>query len=109
MKFLLRCLLTLGVAVALSVLLYYAVQAVSDASPERHPNVGNVPPVTHNTTENPAPRPERPENNPNGGIRLRSLLGIVKRIIIFSVLVFASVLAKNIIFRRNTNQRKPAD
>ena len=109
MRFLMRCLLTLGVAVVLGVLLYYAVQAVSDASPQQRQHIGNAPPVASNAAENPATRPARPENNSGGGVRGRSLLQIAKRIVIFSVLVFASVLARNLIFNRKPSQRKPTD
>jgi len=56
-----------------------------------------------NIPANPSTRPERPEKN--GGIRWRSLLRIARRVLVFSLLVFAAVLAKNYIFERKPARR----
>jgi hypothetical protein len=105
MKFLLRCLLVLGIATVLGALLYYTVQALPGAStrpgtPLETQNGNNAP--------NPGSRPERPENNRNDGPRLRSMVGVIGKTILFSVLVFAAVIGKNFIFERKPG-RKLAD
>ncbi len=105
MKFLLRCLLVLAVAVAIGLILYYAVQALPGTSPSSNP------PGTQLETQNGSnapdnPRPEPPRNERGGGFRLRSVVGIAGKAILFSIIVFVSVMAKNIVFERAPNRKK---
>ena len=99
MKFLLRCLLVLAIAVALGVMLYYAVQALPGASPSLSAPGAQLEPQNGNN----APRPEGSRDDQGGGIRPRSVVGVVGKAILFSVIVFVSVIAKNIVF-----QKKPS-
>jgi hypothetical protein len=103
MKFLLRSLLVLAVAVAFGVVLYYAAQALPGGSTPNQSAVKTQPEGAKNAPQNPASRPERPVNK--GGLRLRSVLQVTRRAIVFSFLVFISVLAKNFIFKRKPNKR----
>lgn len=96
MKFLLRCLLVLMVAVAFGVLLYYSVQTLPGASPARP----GAQLENGNNAQNPGPRPERPDNRRRDGPRLRSIVGVMGKTILFSVLVFVAVLGKNFVFRK---------
>jgi hypothetical protein len=98
MKFLLRCLLVLAVAVAFGVLLYYSVQALPGASPARPGS--QLESQNVNNAQIPGPRPERSENNRRDGPRLRSVVGVIGKTILFSVLVFVAVLGKNFVFRK---------
>ncbi len=105
MKFLLRCLLVLAIAVALGVMLYYAVQALPGASPSSSaPGTQLEPQSGNNAPENSGPRPEGRGNDRGGGIRLRSVIGIVDKAILFSVIVFVSVIAKNIVFQKKSGR-----
>lgn len=107
MKFLLRCLLVLAIAVALGAMLYYAVQALPGASPSlRPPGTQLEPQNGNNTPQNPGPRPEERGNDRGGGIRLRSVIGILGKAILFSVIVLVSVIAKNIVFQKKPNNNK---
>jgi hypothetical protein len=108
MKFLLRSLLVLAVAVAFGAILYVAVQALPSDSPNPPPNA-NQPGTGRNTPENPAPRPGRSENNRGGGVSWRFLLGLARRVVTFSVLIFVAVLGKNYIFERKPNKKKISD
>jgi hypothetical protein len=103
MKFLLRSLLVLAVAVAFGVVLYYAVQALPGGSKPNPSRVNTRPEGAKNVPQNPASRPERPENRV--GFRWRSVLQVTRRAIVFSLLVFISVLAKDFIFKRGPNRR----
>ena len=103
MKFLLRSLLVLAVAIAFGVVLYYAVQALPGGSTPNQSAVKTQPEGAKHPSQNPASRPERPVNK--GGLRLRSILQVTRRAIVFSFLVFISVLAKNYIFKRKQNKR----
>src|SRR6266498_3451193 len=101
MRFLLRSLLVLAVALAFGIVLYYAVQALPGSSP----NQPGAQPVAQNggtVPQNRPPRPEGREDDPGGGFRLRSIVGVIGKVILFSVLVTISVLAKNFIFERNS-------
>jgi hypothetical protein len=105
MKFLLRCLLVLAVAIAFGVLLYYSVQALPGASPTRPGSQ-----LESQTGNNlPRPRPERPENNRRDGPRLRSMVGVAGKTVLFSVLVFVAVLGKNCIFERKSGTKTNSD
>jgi hypothetical protein len=104
MKFLVRSVLVLAVAVAFGALLYYAVRALPNDSPNPRPNAD-----VQSQNKNPAPRPERSENNRGGGIGLRSILGLARRILVFSALVFFAVLGKNYIFERKAFGKKRRD
>jgi hypothetical protein len=110
MKFLLRSLLVLAVAVAFGAVLYYVVRALPNDSPNPRPNTNLQPQNRNNTSENPAPRPERSENDHGrGGIGLRFFLGLARRILVFSALVFFAVLGKNYIFERKAFGKKTRD
>ena len=108
MKFLLRSLLVLAVAVAFGAVLYFAVRALPSDSPNPPPNA-NLPGSGRNALENPAPRPERTQSNRGGGISWRFILGLARRVVTFSVLIFVAVLGKNYIFERKTDKKKTAD
>jgi hypothetical protein len=109
MKFLLRSLLVLAIAVVFGVVLYYAVQALPGISFNPPPGARLRPEEGRNEPDRTAPKPERRENDRGGGIRLRSLFGVVGKVIQFSVLVFVSVLAKNLIFERRLFKKRPPD
>jgi hypothetical protein len=106
MKFLLRCLLVLGIATVLGALLYYTVQALPGATPRPGARLETQ---NGNNVTNPGPRPERPENNRNDGPRLRSMVGVIGKTILFSVLVFAAVIGKNFIFERKLGRKSLGD
>ena len=107
MKFLLRCLIVLAVAVAFGVILYYAVQALPGATNppvvQRPPENGQAPP------QNSPARPERPESSRGNGISLRSILGFGSKMILFSAIVAIAVFTKNLIFERKPNKRTTKD
>lgn len=108
MKFLLRSFIVLAIAVGAGVVLYYAVQALPGDSPTSNPPGIQLPPENGRTpSQNLPPRPERPEND--GGFRLRSIFGIASRALMFSVLVFVAVLAKNLLFEKKSDKKNTAD
>ena len=108
MKFLLRSFVVLAIAVAVGVVLYYAVQALPSDSLTSNPSANQLPAENgKNAPKNLPPRPT--ENNRGGGIRWRSVLGIARRTIIFTVIVFVGVIAKNFLFERKPNKKKMAD
>jgi len=87
-------------------MLYYAIQALPGASPSFSPPGTRLEPQNgNNAPENPGPRPEGPGNDRGGGIRLRAVAGIVGKAILFSVIVFVSVIAKNIVFQKKPNNK----
>ena len=105
MKFLLRCLVVLAIAVALGAMLYYAVQALPGASPSLSaPGTQLEPQSGNNAPENPGPKPEGRGNDRGGGIRLRSIVGVAGKAILFSVIVIISVIAKNIVFQKKPDK-----
>ena len=108
MRFLLRSLLVLAVAAALGIMLYYAVQALP-GGPQTSAGARLETPAGGNTPQNLPPRQERPENGRGSGFRPRALLGVVGKIILFSVLVTISVLAKNFIFERKSKGKNSSD
>ena len=71
MKFFFRSLLVLAVAAILGLVLYYAVQALPNDSPNPRTNANLQPQNGNNAAENPAPRPERSENDRGGDAVLR--------------------------------------
>ena len=103
MKFILRSLLVLAVAVVFGLVLYYAVRALPNDSPPSRPNPGIQ---THNENTVPRPRPERSENDRGGGTGRRFVLGLARRILVFSALIFFAVLGKNYIFERKPLGKK---
>lgn len=107
MKFVLRSLLVLAVAVVSGLVLYYAVQALPaiSAGPT---GIRIEPQNAGNTPENPTPRPDRPETD-QGGIRWRSLFGVARQIIVFSILVFISVMTERIVFRKRPVRQEKTD
>jgi hypothetical protein len=107
MKFLLRSLLVLAIAVIFGVVLYYAVQALPGISFNAPPGDRLQPPEGRKEPDRNAPRPERREND-RRGVR-RSILDVTRRILLFSALVFVSVLAKNLIFERRLFRKRPPD
>jgi hypothetical protein len=107
MKFLLRSLLVLAIAVLFGIVLYYAVQALPGVSFNPPAGARLRPEGERNEPDRTAPGPERRENDRGGGIRLRSLLDVARRMILFSVLVFVSILAKNLIFERRLFKKRP--
>ena len=104
MKFLFRSLLVLAVAIAFGFTLYYAVQTLPNDAPSPRPNP-NIQPQNGSNT----PRPERAENDRGGGIGLRSILGLARRILVFSALIFFAVLGKNYLFERKPTRKKTPD
>jgi hypothetical protein len=109
MKFLLRSLLVLAIAVTFGLVLYYAVQALPGISSSAPPGARLRPEAGGNEPGRTSPGPERRETDRGGGIRLRSLLGIARRVLLFSVLVFVSVLAKNLIFEKRVFKKRSPD
>lgn len=109
MKFLLRCLLVLAVAVVLGVLLYYAVQALPGASTISPPGTSLDPKNGDTSTQPIGPQPQGGKNDSRDGFRLRSIIGIAGHVALFSAIVFASVLAKNFIFERKPNKKNLPD
>jgi hypothetical protein len=107
MKFILRCLIVLAVAVAFGILLYYVVQALPGTpnlpAAQRPPQNGQSAP------QNVPPRPERPENDRGRGIGIGSLVGVLGRILLFSVIVAVAVYGKNLLFGRRPTQKTPED
>ena len=108
MRFLLRSLLVFAVALAFGIMLYYIGQALPGSSPSR-PGAEVAPQNGGNSPQPLPPRQERPENDRGGGFRLRSIVGVMGKVILFSVLVTISVLAKNFIFERNSKGKNSAD
>jgi hypothetical protein len=109
MKFLSRFLIVSAVAVGLGFLLYLAVQALPGDSRATNPSVGEVaPPNGSNAPENSSARPDRPENNRVEGIRWRAIARIARRTFVFAVIVFVTVLAKTVVFGRESNAKRPA-
>jgi hypothetical protein len=109
MKFLLRCLLVLVIAAILGGVLYYAVQALPGGPGNRPPDSRLRPDGDRNAFNRTESRPERPENNSSAGVRWRSLLQIAWRVVMFSVLVFLSILAKNLVFGKRPGRKDSAD
>ena len=107
MKFLLRSLLVLAIAIVSGVILYYAVQALPGISSNPPPGARLQPEGERNEPDRNAPRPERRENDRRAASVSRSLLAIARRMILFSVLVLVSVLAKNLIFERRLFKKRP--
>jgi hypothetical protein len=107
MKFLLRSLLVLAIAIASGLALYYAVQALPTVS-AGPTGIRLEPQRAGNATENPTPRLERPKGD-RDGIHWRSLLGVAGKTVIFSILVFISVIAERIIFRKIPVPKKKND
>ncbi len=107
MKFLLRSLLVLGIAVVLGVVLYYAVQALPGVSFNSPSGFRLQPPETRNELDRNAPRLERRDDDRRGVGR--SILSVAKRILLFSALVFVSVLARNLIFEGRLFGKRPPD
>lgn len=105
MKFLLRCLLVLAVAGIFGAVLYYAVQLLPGASPNPQPGIRLQPERSRGEADRSVTQTERPENNRPGGIRLRSLLQVARRVLVFSVLVLVSVFVKNLVFERRLNKK----
>lgn len=104
MKFLWRSLLVLAVAIAFGFTLYYAVQTLPNGAPSPRPN-----PNIQTQNESNAPRPERAENDRSGGIGLRFILGLARRILVFSALIFFAVLGKNYLFERKPTRKQTPD
>ena len=107
MKFLLRCLLVLAVAVVCGVGLYYAVQALPNGSPtvvltRRRPETQKE----NSVPVNPRPRSNGSESNLFGGFRPRAVVGSAGKAVLFSVIVFIAVIAKNLIFERKPPPKK---
>jgi hypothetical protein len=98
----------LAVAAALGIMLYYAVQALP-GGPQNSPGARVEPPAGRNAPQNLPPRQERPENDRGSGFRPRAILGVSSKIILFSVLVTISILAKNFIFERKSKGKNPPD
>ena len=109
MKFILRSLVVLTVAIAFGAVLYFAVRALPSDSPKPPPNANVRPESGRNLPQNPPPRTERSENNRNRALGWRLLLGLGRRIVVFSMLIFAAVLGKDYIFKRKPNKKKTAD
>lgn len=107
MKFLLRSLLVLGIAVVFGVVLYYAVQALPGISFNSPSGIRLQPQEERKEPDRNAPRPAGREND-RRGLR-RSILAVTRRILLFSALVFVSVLAKNLIFERRLFKKRPPD
>jgi hypothetical protein len=107
MKFLLRSLLVLAIAVIFGVVLYYAVQALPGISLNSPPGARLQPLEGRKEPDRNAPRPERRENGGRGVSRF--ILDVTRRILLFSALVFVSVLAKNLIFERRLFGKRPPD
>jgi hypothetical protein len=107
MKFLLRSLLVLAIAVIFGIVLYYTVQALPGISVNGPAGVRLQPQEARNEPDRNAPRPERHQNDRRGASR--SILAVVQRILLFSALVFVSVLAKNLIFERRLFRKRPPD
>ena len=105
MKFLLRSLLVLAIAVIFGVVLYYAVQALPGISFNSPPGARLQPQEGRNGPDRIAPRSERRENDRRGWSR--SVLSVVRRTLLFSALVFVSVLANNLIFERRLFRKRP--
>jgi hypothetical protein len=96
MKLLPRSLLVLAIAVVCGVVLYYSVQALPGISINPPPGARFRVEGGRKEPDRTTPGPERRENDLRGASR--SLLAVVRRFILFSVLVFVSVVAKNLIF-----------
>ena len=109
MKFLLRSLVVLCAAVAFGTVLYFADRALPSDSPNPPSNTNVKPETGRNKLKNPAPRPERSENNRGGGISWRFIFGLARRVVTFSVLIFVAVLGKNYLFERKPNKKKTSD
>ena len=110
MKFLFRFLIVSVVAAGLGFVLYYAVQALpNDFPPTGSSAVEVTPPNGLNEPGNLTSRPERPENNRDGGIRWGSIARIGRDTILFAVLVFFAVLAKNFLFSREANPKRSVE
>lgn len=107
MKFLLRSLVVLAIAAVFGMVLYYAVQALPGIASNPQPGVRLQPEGGRNESDRTSPRPERRENDRRAGSR--SILAIARRIFLFSVLVFISVLAKNLIFERRPFKKRSSN
>jgi hypothetical protein len=107
MKFLLRSLLVLAIAIIFGVVLYYAVQALPGVSFRPPAGVRLQPERERNESDQNTPGLGRREND-RGGV-WRSTLAVARRILLFSALVFVSVLAKNLIFERRLFKKRPPD
>jgi hypothetical protein len=107
MRFLLRSLIVLAIAILSGLALYYAVQALPTVS-SGPTGIRPEPQSAGNATENPMPRPERSEGDLDG-IRWRSLVGVAGKTVVFSILVFISVIAERIIFRKTPVPKKKTD
>jgi hypothetical protein len=104
MKFILRFLTVLAVAVGLGLLLYFAVEALPNNS--RASRGGSTPRGGLTTPESQTSRAERPEGNRNEGIRWRAIARVARRTFVFVVIVFVAILAKNSLFDRGGNFKK---
>lgn len=98
MKFLLRSLIVLAVAIGLGFALYYAVQALPNGSPRVTPPNAQIEQENGQRPETSEIRPERREGDRRRGFSLRSLVGLAGRVMLFSGLVFGAVIGKNILF-----------
>jgi hypothetical protein len=107
MKILLRSLLVLAVAVVLGVVFYYAIQALPGLSFNPPPGARLRPEAGRNVPDRTAPRPEHRENERGRGSL--SLLAAAGRVVLFSVLVFVSVLGKNLIFEGRLFKKRSPD
>src|SRR5512140_2587538 len=107
MKFLLRSLLVLAIAVIFGVVLYFAVQALPGVSLNSPPGARLQPPEGRKEPDRNAPTQERRENDRRGATR--SILSVIGRILLFSALVFVCVLAKHLIFERRLFGKRPPD
>ena len=105
MKFMLRSLIVFAAAVGLGVMLYFAVQALPNDSRQSNPPASETGPQNGSTAPgNQSSRPDRPENNRGEGIRWRAIGRIARRTLLFSAIVFVSVLAKNVLFGRGAKK-----
>ncbi|HSL43558.1 MAG TPA: hypothetical protein VK897_09005 [Anaerolineales bacterium] len=109
MNFLLRFLLVMAVVVGIGFALYYAVQALPGDSPQANQNQsagGSLSQNNSSASENTTSRTERPQNNRNAGIRWRSITRIARRTFMFAIIVLMTVLAKGVVFGRESNTKK---
>jgi hypothetical protein len=109
MKFLLRSLLVLAIAILSGVMLYYAVQQLPGAGANRPPGTVFRPEENRTRPENISPRSSRPQGDRRNGLRWQSLLQIGRRVLVFSTLMLVSVLGKNLIFDRRPKRKNSPD
>jgi len=105
MKFILRSLVVFAAAVALGLMLYFAIQALpNDSRPATSPANGTGPQNGSTLPGSQSSRPDRPENDRAEGIRWNAIGRIARRTILFSAIVFVAVLAKKVLFGKATKK-----